>query len=451
MYTSYCVVVRASSSSDEKKTAVRRRYSDFQWLFRRLHGERPGAIVPIMAHVVAVLVGKRLSEDVVSKRRTAGEDWLNRIIVHPELKDSPSLLSFLKQDDDMFLSAKRSNDSSLSDSSDQHGDDDGPMMWSSSVGSSGDGPAHGTPGNAGRERFSRIKKFATKVKVAIRSNSDLEKSENEAAFESIDEYASSLESQVTQLSKHCTALIKTYEDQSKTLEVVGSKFTEMGAMSFPNTHSSNSSRLSSLLNKVGDGVSALSITEERRHEQLRDRLKNPVKDLVRDVRSLRDAVQRRKEVQITYTDMISRTVKRTNNLDRIRTIHANGGVGAKGDSEEKQMMKEVEAERVLEGAKRDAVRWHDEFDAASRRLLRESERFGTMFRTKVRKTVADWAEVQVEFYSASNEGWGYMLPVLDAKGLVGEDIGGGGYTFNNNNGGGSNGGGGSTVPQVAQI
>ncbi|EED87068.1 predicted protein, partial [Thalassiosira pseudonana CCMP1335] len=67
-------------------SSVRRRYSDFQWLFQRLHAEKPGAIIPIIPHTQAMASAKRFSEELVEERRGHLERFLRRVQIHPELE-----------------------------------------------------------------------------------------------------------------------------------------------------------------------------------------------------------------------------------------------------------------------------------------------------------------------------------------------------------------------------
>ena len=139
-------------------------------------------------------------------------------------------------------------------------------------------------------------------------------------------------------------------------------------------------------------------------------MERPVRELTYDVRSLRDAVRRRGEVRVAYTDKISRTVIRNDDLKRIRIVQ-NADAATTATKKEKK----EEAERALKVAKTEAIRWNAEFDSSSRRLLREIDRFGAEFRDKVRAAVYGWASVQMEFYSEGKDAWGRMLPALEEE------------------------------------
>ena len=67
-------------------SAVLRRYSDFLWLYERLHVERAGAIVPPIPEKQPV---GRFSPTFVEERRVQLERFLRRVATHPELADAP--------------------------------------------------------------------------------------------------------------------------------------------------------------------------------------------------------------------------------------------------------------------------------------------------------------------------------------------------------------------------
>ena len=113
-HTFYRIDVRQGQYSDPI-ASVRRRYSDFQWLFQRLHAEKPGAIVPIIPHTLAVQISKRLSEELVEERRVYLEGFLRRVQVHPELEGAPSLAAFFSPDAEVFEEAICAWDNSTTD------------------------------------------------------------------------------------------------------------------------------------------------------------------------------------------------------------------------------------------------------------------------------------------------------------------------------------------------
>ena len=89
--------INSNGSSSSKAlfpyaTSVNRRYSDFAWLYDKLHKERPGAIVPPLPEKQQV---SRFSESFIEDRRFHLEIFLRRVVCNEELKDTECLLVFL--------------------------------------------------------------------------------------------------------------------------------------------------------------------------------------------------------------------------------------------------------------------------------------------------------------------------------------------------------------------
>ncbi len=76
-----------------EKTSVRRRYSDFQWLYGRLQTELPGAIVPIIPHKMAM--GKKFDPDFVETRRRHLQHFMGLVVSHEEMQRAPSMTPFM--------------------------------------------------------------------------------------------------------------------------------------------------------------------------------------------------------------------------------------------------------------------------------------------------------------------------------------------------------------------
>jgi len=411
-YTTYHLIVHPAVQ-DTKPDEVNRRYSDFQWLYRRLLRERAGAIVPLIPHLTALTRESRFSDEVVNFRRRSCEAWLARIVRHPELEACPSLAAFLRSEDELFAEAKRSGDVDFSDRGDEATDNQ-TLEWGAGSPVPSSSSSGGGGGGKGKDRFRRIKALASKVKVSVRNVSNLERSDDEPAFDEIGDYVSELEVQIGWLSKHSTALVKTYKDQAAVLENIGSKFAALGGLSYPNTHSGNSARLSTLLNKVGDGVSALGLNEMNRRDELIERFERPVQNLARDAQSLRTALRQRREVQIGYTDRASKLAAKEAALENVRD-HPR-------DDPAQQEVRENDALGAVLEARDAAALKKSEFDAVTSRVLREVERFRSQFRDDVRGTVREWASVQVEYYGRANGGWNDIVPFLDDKDLAGGQV-----------------------------
>eukprot|EP00536_Pseudo-nitzschia_multiseries_P001487 jgi/Psemu1/181185/e_gw1.19.193.1 len=77
-YTSYLVTTKQGN-------AVRRRYSDFRWLYQRLQTEVPGAIIPIIPHTRTIMSSKKFNLEFIEERRRDLQEFLLAVSVHSEL------------------------------------------------------------------------------------------------------------------------------------------------------------------------------------------------------------------------------------------------------------------------------------------------------------------------------------------------------------------------------
>mmetsp|Transcript_16880 Transcript_16880/g.19024 ORF Transcript_16880/g.19024 Transcript_16880/m.19024 type:complete len:174 (+) Transcript_16880:103-624(+) len=87
-FTSYLVSTKEGNS-------VRRRYSDFQWLYHRLQTELPGAIIPIIPHTRTIMSSKKFNIDFIEDRRRDLEDFLLAIAEHETICRAPSMTPFM--------------------------------------------------------------------------------------------------------------------------------------------------------------------------------------------------------------------------------------------------------------------------------------------------------------------------------------------------------------------
>jgi hypothetical protein len=87
-----------------KDMSVWRRFSDFEWLHRRLSTVYPAAMIPLFP--AKRLVGNT-DESFVAERQAALEAYLSRVAVHPALSQSVDLLVFLDATDAGLEAAKQ--------------------------------------------------------------------------------------------------------------------------------------------------------------------------------------------------------------------------------------------------------------------------------------------------------------------------------------------------------
>jgi sorting nexin-1/2 len=170
--------------SNATYSAVLRRYSDFLWLYERLHTERAGAVVPPIPEKQPV---GRFSPQFVEERRVNLERFLRRVAVHPELADAQCLDTFLRADDMTFQTAKQAKGETMMAS---------PTSPSASM-------MYPNPPPAKKEGF---KRWFAEAKTSI--TGELVKSPDDDLFDEINRYIHGLDSQMKNVSHQASALVR---------------------------------------------------------------------------------------------------------------------------------------------------------------------------------------------------------------------------------------------------
>ncbi|ANB12456.1 Snx4p [Sugiyamaella lignohabitans] len=101
-YITYCVSTETNSPSFQNATArVRRRFSDFVYLYNTLLNQYPAVAVPPLPDKsrLEYIKGDRFASEFTLKRATSLTRFLSRVTHHPLLKKSRSLYTFLESDD----------------------------------------------------------------------------------------------------------------------------------------------------------------------------------------------------------------------------------------------------------------------------------------------------------------------------------------------------------------
>lgn len=387
-YTSYRVDVRSSEQpntinnpddvfQNTSYSAVLRRYSDFLWLFERLHREKAGAIIPPLPEKQAVA---RFSTSFVEERRIKLQLFLRRIAVHPELYDAPSLDTFLRADDLTFHAAKNVKGSNADN-----------MMMSIAYPSSN--PTLNVPPPPKKDG---IKKWFAETKASIAG--ELVRSPDDDLFVEIEHYIERLEKQMRNVSLQASNLVKKGKEISNGLFEFGLAFNVLGQ--------SEADELGHALIKMGstaDQLSALSM-EEAEKELIE--FDEPLRDYLKTIHAVKLALQRRHEKRLTYTTCLSEVNVKRANVARFR---ATPGAEAKAYGAEMSLKRgEVNA---------DAAR--DEFATVSQRVLREVDRFKREKGDDMKRVVLDYVTAQVEYNRKMEQLWADLLPQLEC--LAGGD------------------------------
>lgn len=391
-YTSYRVDVNSNAHTppttddifrNPSSSAVLRRYSDFLWLYERLHKERPGSIVPPLPEKQAVA---RFSASFVEDRRVNLERFLRRVAVHPELYDATCLDTFLRADDITFQAMK--NSKTLGG-----GGTDPSMMMSV-----GGAPQYGNASTAGSmmgmsvqpKKKDGIKKWFAETKASIAG--DLVRSPDDDLFDEIDRYIEGLEKQMKNVQQHTSLLVKKDKEIANGLFEFGMAFNILGQ--------SEADALGEGLTKMGataDGLSAVSLEHS---EKEMANFEDPLKDYIKTIHAVKLALQKRHEKRVTYTTCLSEVAGKRSNLARLRSTPGSEARAYGADISLKR------GEAAAEAAKED-------FITVSQRVLREVDRFKREKGEAMKQTVLEYITLQVEYNKKMEEAWSKLLPQLE--------------------------------------
>jgi sorting nexin-1/2 len=373
-------------------SAVLRRYSDFLWLYERLHKERPGSIVPPLPDKQAVA---RFTPAFVEERRKSLERFLRRVAVHPELYDAPSLDTFLRADDITFQAAKNAKGHALShdamsmslayppsSSSSSTYQNSSTVLTSSSF----------TPGLPAPPKKDGLKKWFAETKTSI--SGDLVRSPDDDLFLEIDIYIDALEKQMKTVQQQASSLVKKGKEIASGLYEFGLAFNILGQ--------SEADALGGALSKMGSTASddLSSLTAEHSSKEV-EQFEEPLKDYLKTIHAVKLALQKRHDKRLTYTTCLSEVATKRATLAKLR---ATPGAEAKAYGAELSLKR---GEAAAEAAKED-------FATVSQRVLREVDRFKREKADDMRRTVLDYITLQIDYNRKMEQMWSELLPHLES-------------------------------------
>ena len=357
-YTAYLVQV------ESPKSQVRRRYSDFQYLYTLLMRDRPGAIIPIIPHKQAMRESVRFSDDLLQERTETLQNFLRAIASHPELHDAKCLETFLTDNDQWDLD-RQAEEKKLPTGEPLYN------SWSGAIGKT-------------------IKKLTT---VGV---SEIETTPDDGAMEIMEEYLTHMDTQVKIVAKESTALIKFSLESSKSLQSVGAALAALGKKPYPQAYTDKTGEVCGTL---ATHISDLAVVELKQSEQGTIKLDDPMQELTRDVQAARAALQRRREMVWEYTRKVQAEKQQKRLREQLKVPELNVTVA---QQESREALKEVEV--------------------VSKRVRREMERFREEFHVKFCKVFAGYSQLQKEYHGHVEKKWTNILPLVVGHGVGGGEV-----------------------------
>mmetsp|Transcript_26258 Transcript_26258/g.48299 ORF Transcript_26258/g.48299 Transcript_26258/m.48299 type:complete len:557 (+) Transcript_26258:143-1813(+) len=373
-------------------SSVLRRYSDFLWLYERLHKEKAGAIIPPLPEKQAV---SRFSPEFVEDRRRALERFLRRVIFHPELWAADCLLTFLRADDVSFQHAKNVTRSEDANSNSNHGGGGG-LDMSASLGGAG-------AFNLAPKNKAGIKKWFSEAKTTF--SGDLVTSPDDDLFDEIERYIEALSVQMKRVSNQASGLVRKSKEIANGLFEFGLAFHQLGQ--------SEGMDLGSKLQLMGGTADTLSSMAAQQADLEYKRLEEPFKDYIKIIHAVKLALNRRHDKRVSYTALRHEIQTREVNLHRLRMTP---GSEAKAYSTEMSMQRYQAAANVAQ----------EEYAECSQRVLREVDRFKREKAEEMKLVVLKFILLEIEVNRSMERVWADLVPRLEEGSVYvggGEDSG----------------------------
>mmetsp|Transcript_10717 Transcript_10717/g.15669 ORF Transcript_10717/g.15669 Transcript_10717/m.15669 type:complete len:449 (+) Transcript_10717:54-1400(+) len=385
--TSYLVEVKPIESSLSPglipRSCVRRRYSDFRWLYNSLQVERAGAIIPILPHTHALTQTHRFSKDLIAERLVSMNRFLFRVVHHPELMDAGCLATFLRADNEAFESGKKE------------------VGW-------GNGSDQGTEEevcSSPREKIRHAIAKGVKAMAVKTGKAELEETEDDPHFRLIEEYVQNLDVYVKEIAKESKNFVSESHKHADTIEHLSKSLFSLSVTETKeeetvqtpadsNGDASDGLGGSAILRRMSDRLNTVREKATQRAYLEHIKFDEPMAELERDVQAVKLALQRRKDKQMTYTTRIQQIKNRQNALEKLRN-------NPKPGNEEK--LRKTEADIYL--AKDAAKSALEDLEKVSKRVMREMDRFKADMHEVVRVSLTDFAEVQIDFGHKMIEAW----------------------------------------------
>jgi sorting nexin-1/2 len=381
------IIINAAPNQQQAQySAVMRRYSDFLWLYERLHTERPGAIVPPLPEKQPV---GRFSPQFVEERRVHLERFLRRVAVHPELQDTTGLDLFLRADDMAFNAAKNSKTAGvvMNASMMQQSQYGGGGMNMGMIGSMGNNMMQ-AGGSA--KKAEGIKRWFAETKTSM--TGDLVKSPDDDIFDEINRYINGLDNQMKNISLQASGLVRKGKEIANGLFEFGLAFNLLGQ--------SEADALGSALSCMGETADRLSVLSAEHAEREMAQFEEPLQDYIKMIHAAKLAIQRRSEKRLSFSTCLSEVESKVTQLNKLRMQ-----IGSEG----KAYSTEMSLRRAQEAS--DIAR--DEFADCSQRVLREVDRFKREKAEDMRRTVLDYIKLQVEYNKRMEQVWSTLVPKLE--------------------------------------
>ncbi|KAI1002739.1 Sorting nexin-4 [Podosphaera aphanis] len=385
-YVSYLVTTNTNFVSFQKPTtAVRRRFTDFVFLYKSLAREYPTCAVPPVPekNSMAYVRGDRFGPDFTERRSNSLTRFLFRLTLHPILRRSALLIIFLESTDWNATMKTR------------------PYRGGLGVGNDTGGGVFDGLTDTFINAFTKVHKPDQRF-IDVRERSD-----------KLDEDLSYVEKIVARVSRREGDLetdLKELAEQFHHLVILEPGVEQSGAA------------FSRQLEEISRGLGALRRTWD--HDYL-----GSLRDMLAYSAAVKNLLKTREQKQLDYEQLTEYLNKSTGDRDIVAKPNGGGGhTGASGylarkiedvrgvdhEQSRKERLRKLELRiQALVGGVEEAKKVSEAFDEE---VVREVADFERIKRSEFKVQLGGLANANIEFYNGVIEGWENYLREMEAAG-----------------------------------
>lgn len=391
-FTSYLVSTKQGNS-------VRRRYSDFQWLYQRLRTEVPGAIVPIIPHTRTLMSAKKFNLEFIEERRRLLQDFLLDIAQHAELCRAPSMTPFMllelgkdfdegKKKVELKIPTIFADAGSKSESGGISGSLAQPQLVSATKG---------------------ITNFLAKVKMTATAQ-ELLTSQDESRVLALSNYIADIQGHVKALTKASEALLKS---TSSTAAAYGELGVPIGLwrttlMQQIESQSDDEKDAMSQMINFSDEMSSLL---EKKHKEDEFLFGHTITKLTNTVAAFEISLEQRKLIQIDYTQIQNSLIEKNCALEKAQKNLKPPEVTDKLASERVELESRIEKEK-------------ERFEEVTKRVIRDGEKYKPKLAQMLQNSFLMLAKTKIAYTTRINEISQRLISDLEGASLPGVDSNG---------------------------
>eukprot|EP00808_Paulinella_micropora_P021244 g54077.t1 len=358
-FTIYQVTSVFRDSEDGREVSVQRRYNDFVWLRASLQRKNLGVLVPPIPEKVFTT---RFTGDVVAERQRGLQRFLNRLAVHPVLKDSPDIVIFLQE----------SNPKVLATHVEQEDSEDRSSVSSAFI-------------NWIQNSFNQT--FGDK---RTQTEDDIKCDKVYAYAVKLEESQTAVHQQVEKLSARNKALSRCYFDFGNHCSALG-EFE--GKAQEP--------KLASVFAKLGNVADTLCVLLQQKTEKEQVEFQEAVRDQLLMVKAVREMVKSRSVALDSFHVVSQELESKKSKLAQIET-------------DTSKMSKVALLQKEIVALQETVEHKQEELDTITKLLFAETNRFRREKERAFQRIVLNYIQAQIEHSRKVQKAWESILPELEA-------------------------------------